>query len=369
MVIRNGALGTPVETHPNRWVYAEGVKPLAAEDLEHIFAHTLPLWSPIGGRRFFISGGTGFFGAWLLESLIYCNRKLRLDLSATVLTRDPDVFRARMPHLAVEPAIELLRGDVRDFVIPDGGFDFVLHGAVSTSAEAANRPAELLSTLIHGTERVLELAKMRGTRKFLLVSSGAVYGKQPGHLTHIPETYLGGPDWLDTNAAYGEGKRISEQICSLAASEFGFDLAIARCFAFVGPHLPLDQHFAIGNFIADALAGRNIAVRGDGTAMRSYLYAADLAVWLWTILLEKNESPQAFAVNVGSGEAISIGELAQLVVDELNPSLEVEIAQKPLPGALRAQYVPDVRRAESIFGLRPAISLRKAICRTAQWYR
>jgi dTDP-glucose 4,6-dehydratase len=345
------------------------VKPLPSEDLEHIFTHTLPLWDSIRGRRIFISGGTGFFGAWLLETLIYCNRKLSLNLSATVLTRNPDAFAARMPHLTADPAIELLRGDVRDFAFPDKDFEFVLHGAVSTSADAGHQSSELLSTLVHGTERVLDLAKTRGTKKILFVSSGAVYGKQPEHLSHIPENYLGGPDWLDPNAAYGEGKRITEQMCALTARESGMDVAIARCFAFVGPHLPLDQHFAIGNFIADALASRNIAVRGDGTAMRSYLYAADLAIWLWTMLLSESESPQTVAVNVGSGEAISIGDLAQLVVDELNPSLQVEIAQKPVPGAGRAQYVPDVRRAESIFGLRAAISLREAIRRTANWHR
>jgi len=345
------------------------VKPLSSQDLEHIFSLTVPIWDRVRGRRIFISGGTGFFGAWLLESLIYCNRRLDLDLSATVLTRNPIAFAARMPHLAGDPAIELLRGDIRDFVFPDKDFEFVIHAAVSTSAGAGQQPGELLNTLINGTDHVLELAKTHGAGKFLFVSSGAVYGKQPENLSHIPETYLGGPDWLDPDAAYGEGKRIAEQMCSLAARESGFELAIARCFAFVGPHLPLDQHFAIGNFIADALAGRNIAVRGDGTAMRSYLYAADLAIWLWTLLLEERPLPQPLAVNVGSGEAISIAGLARLVVEEVNPSLKVEIAQTPIAGAPRAQYVPNVEKAESVFGLRPAISLREAVRRTADWYR
>jgi dTDP-glucose 4,6-dehydratase len=170
--------------------------------------------------------------------------------------------------------------------------------------------------------------------------------------------------------AYAQAKRVSEQICSQHAQESGIRFTIARCFAFVGPHLPLDRHFAIGNFIGDALAGRDIAIRGDGTPMRSYLYAADLAVWLWTMLLGMGDSaanPQVF--NVGSGEAISIGDLARLVIDELDSSLSVQIAQKPNPREPKLQYVPDVARVEACLGLRPLIGLREAIRRTAAWHR
>src|SRR5208337_555576 len=213
-------------------------------------------------------------------------------------------------------------------------------------------------------------AKARGAKKFLLTSSGAVYGRQPQNLSHIPEDYLGGPDWLDPNAAYAEGKRVSEQMCSLYARESEIDFIIARCFAFVGPHLPLDQHFAIGNFIADALAGRDIAVRGDGTPMRSYLYGADLAIWLWTMLLRESlpgSNPHVF--NVGSGDAISIRDLAQVVAKELDSSLEVKVAEAPFAGGPRLQYVPDVSHAEDSLGLRQTIGLREAIRRTAAWQR
>jgi dTDP-glucose 4,6-dehydratase len=133
--------------------------------------------------------------------------------------------------------------------------------------------------------------------------------------------------------------------------------------------LPLDQHFAIGNFIGDALAGRNISIRGDGTPMRSYLYAADLAIWLWTLLLAEGEpraSPRVF--NVGSGDAISIRDLALAVIEELNPNLSVQIASKRIAGAPLLQYVPDVREAEIRLGLRPMIGLREGIRRTADWY-
>jgi len=346
------------------------VNPLFANDLEEILKQTLPLWDEARGRSIFLSGCTGFFGAWLLESLAFCNRTLNLNLSATVLSRDPEAFARRMPHLASEPSIGLLRGDIRDFPFPARPFDYVIHGAASTSAEAARAPLQLMQNLIQGTQRMLEFSKANGVRKFLFISSGAVYGQQPDTLSHIPEDYLGGPDWIDPLTAYGEGKRVCEQMCSIYAGESEIGFASARCFTFVGPHLPLDQHFAIGNFIRDALAGRNIEIRGDGTPLRSYLYAADLATWLWTTLFRGTQvGPKLQIFNVGSSQAINIGDLAKQVVAELNPSLLVQIAREPDANVPPSQYVPDVNRAESLLGLTQSIGLREAIRRTAAWYR
>ena len=357
-------------TAEGAWIYAGGVKPLPSEDLEHVLAQTATFWERARGRRVFISGGTGFFGAWLLESLAYCNRKLDARIAATVLSRDPEGFARRMPHLTGEACIRLVKGDVRNFAFPEGRFEYVIHAAATTSAEAAKRPMERLSTLVDGTRRMLELAMAGTTGSFLYVSSGAVYGPQPAGISHIPEGYLGGPDCLDPESVYAEGKRASEQMCAIAARGTETAFTIARCFAFAGPHLPLDKHFALGNFVGDALAGRNIAVRGDGTPTRSYLYGADLAIWLWTMLLgETAQGARLRVYNVGSGEAVNIRELAQTVVEEIDPSLKVEVAREPVAGAPRMQYDPDVGKAERELGLRPLIGLREAIRRMAGWYR
>lgn len=351
------------------WIYAGGVNPLAHEDLDHIQRHTLPLWNAVREKRIFISGGTGFFGAWLLESLAYCNRNFGLRISATVLTRDPEAFSIKMPHLADDPSIRLLRGDIRSFSFPEEDHDYIIHGAAPTTASALSEQIELQNTLLDGTRRMLAFSKLQRTKKFLFVSSGAVYGRQPENLTHIPEDYKGGPDWLDPASTYAEGKRVCEQMCSLAARETSTQFVIARCFAFVGPHLPLDKHFAIGNFIWDALAGRKISIKGDGTPMRSYLYAADLAISLWTLLLgDARANTQPLAINVGSGQAISIRDLAREVVAELNPSLDVEIAKEPVAGAPVQRYVPHVGKAEALLSLRQTIGLRDAIRRTAAWH-
>lgn len=338
-----------------------------AHDLEMIAGRTAPLWEEMCGQRIFISGGTGFFGCWLVESFCHVNRAMKLDAQATILTRDPKAFAQKCPHLAADPSVTLLQGDVRSFEFPGGEFRYVIHAATEARArQAAEAPLEMLSTIVDGTKRTLEFAASHGTRAFLLTSSGAVYGKQPSGMTHVPETYLGGPDPLDSTSVYGEGKRLAEQLCVQYTGKFGIGTKIARCWAFCGPHLPLNEHFAIGNFIGDVLAGRVIAIKGDGTPRRSYLYAADLAAWLWTILFR---APELVPINVGSGRDVSILELAQIVAATLKPDTEIHVALQSRPGAEPARYVPSVQRAREMLGLEEWTPLEEQLRRTAEWLR
>lgn len=341
-------------------------QPIAAADLDLVLEQTEPLWSEMRHQRLFLSGGTGFFGTWLLSSFLHVHRVLALNASATVLTRDPARFAARAPHLANHPAVTLVPGDIRSFEMPGGSFDFVIHAATDVVAPTSDgSPLERYRAIADGTARMLEFAATHATRKFLLTSSGAVYGKQPSTLSNVPEDYPGAPDVLAPASAYGEGKRASELMCALYAQQSTIEFKIARCFAFAGPCLPLDGNFAIGNFIRDALRGDSIQIAGDGTPVRSYLYAADLAIWLWTILFN---APSMQAFNVGSEEAISIEDLARLTARTLNPECRVRIAQRPVEGASPLRYVPSTQRAQQQLGLRPTVSLAECIRRSAAWH-
>jgi dTDP-glucose 4,6-dehydratase len=340
--------------------------PLDAADIDLILANTRDLWHEMRGQRVFITGGTGFFGCWLAESFLHANRVEKLSARLTILTRNPLAFAQKCPHLACDPAITLLAGDVKDFAYPDGEFKYVIHAATEASAkQGAENPIEMLATILRGTERTLDFAATHGTRKFLLASSGAVYGSQPALITHLNEDYAGAPTPLKPESVYAEGKRAAELMCAVYGAKFGIECKIARCFAFVGPHLPLDAHFAIGNFIRDAMRGDLIRVNGDGTPKRSYMYAADLAIWLWSILFR---APAMEAFNVGSDRAISILELAHAVNATLGSKADVRVAQVVVLGAQVRQYVPSIKKAEQQLGLKCEVSLEDAIRRTAAWH-
>jgi dTDP-glucose 4,6-dehydratase len=337
---------------------------LPTEDLAHVLTHTRELWPEARGQRFFITGGTGFFGRWLLETFCHANDELGLGLKATVLTRDPARFAGQAPQLAARADLEFVAGDVRRFVYPEGTYRYMVHAATAASATLnEHAPDEMRETIVAGTRHALGFAAQAGVKKLLFTSSGAVYGRQPAELTHISEDYAGAPNPLAAGSAYGLGKREAEQMCVGHAAQHGYEAKIARCFAFVGPHLPLDAHFAIGNFIRDALAGGPIRIAGDGTPQRSYLYAADLAIWLWTMLFR---APSARAYNVGSAESVSIRETADAVARVFPSSIAVTVAQ-PAAGHATARYVPAIARAENELGLRVRIPLAKAIERTVRW--
>lgn len=335
---------------------------IETRDLDAAIGHCRPALEILRGARLFVTGGTGFFGRWLLAVLARAHEAY--DISATVLTRDPDAFRNACPDLADHPAIALVRGDVRWFEFPKGRFTHVVHAATDTSAAADADAANLIDSIVGGTARVLEFASAAGASRLLYVSSGAVYGPQPADLERIPEAYAGAGDPLDPRQAYGQAKRMAEQMCACASTRGALQVVVARAFAFVGPGLPLDGHFAVGNFIRDAVAGREIVVSGDGTPLRAYLYAGDLSAWLLT-LLTQGEAGTAY--NVGSDEAVSIADLAQRVA-RLAPGAGVTIKGAPTPGAPRARYVPAIDKARKL-GLDVWTSLDEAILRTVDFAR
>jgi dTDP-glucose 4,6-dehydratase len=331
---------------------------LNASDFGPVLGSVLP---DLAGKRIFLTGGTGFVGTWLLEFL-----RLRSEPPPElfVLSREPKAFLDRNPHLAALPWLTLIAGDTLNLETLPPGIEAVLHGATPASrAMNEAHPLAMAEVIVRGTEQLLRLSAKHGVKRFLFLSSGLAYGAQPRDMERIPENRMGCLDSLDPHAAYGNAKHFAEHLCLQHGRAAGFEACIARLFAFVGPLLPLDAHFAAGNFIRDGLAGIPINVQGDGTPLRTYLHAAELAHWLWVLLLQGKAGE---AYNVGSDEVVSIRELAEAVA--IQCGVPVHIAGTPPPGHLPTRYVPDIRKAKDL-GLSPILNLEESLRLTLAWHR
>ena len=328
------------------------------EDCQNILKLAPCDWTKLRGKRIFLTGGTGFFGKWFLHSFLHVNQELQLNASIVVLSRSPEKFLAQYPFFDNHKELSFIHGDVRDFVFPNGNFDILIHAATPASAKLeAENPNEMYSIIVDGTKHALNFAKATGIKRILLTSSGAVYGPQPPELERIPETYPPHPV-----TAYGRGKYESEKLC-LAS---GIDTVIARCFAFVGPYLPLDIHYAIGNFIRDAINGNTIIVKGDGRPYRSYMYAADLMIWLWTVLLEAKSCE---IYNIGSETSISIAELARFISNTIEPNINYKILANDSLSNLATRYIPLTQKSKNYLSLKQNYMLKDSLLNTISFIK
>lgn len=306
-----------------------------------------------------LSGGTGFFGKALLRYWQAEHEAGRPIPQVSVLSRAPGKFQAQYPDLASLPKLQWIAGDI---LSPESfpkqlRCTHVLHAAADSTFGPQLTPRQRFEQILDGTRHLLNYARAIGAQRFLLTSSGAVYGVQPAELAQLPEDWPGSPDAMNPALAYGVAKRAAENLCACYHQEFGLETVVARCFAFVGPDLPLDVHFAIGNFIRDALYADAITVNGDGSPVRTYLDQRDLAHWL-LVMLDQGRAGQAY--NLGSDQTISIAELAHQVRDVLAPNKPVQIQKRDL-GAPRNRYVPSINKAASELGVRVTVPLADAI--------
>lgn len=337
--------------------------PLLPEDRDTIAGAPMWVWDGLRGAHLLITGGTGFVGTWLVAGLSWAMREFNFDAEVTVLSRDPEKFLAREPWARTVPELKWVRGDVRELAVPPESFSHVIAGAGPVDAGTTSAtPLAMMEAIVWGGARTLRAAG--SARSVLILSSGAVYGLGGEQLAAIPEEFEGRLDRLDAKAAYPEAKRALETFAVAAAAESGQPATIARLFAFIGPWIPGDRHFAVGNFVRDGLAGGPIVVRGDGSPVRSYLYAADMFVWLLAIL---QGGAAGRAYNVGSDREVTISTLAALVAAALPVAPAVEVLGQRGNGAGGQRYIPDVTRVLKELSLRPTVTLEEGIDRTIRW--
>lgn len=312
----------------------------------------------LNSKKILITGGSGFFGKSILSFL-----KKESSLSKVIiLSRNPDSIKKYFNLNDFNFDIDLISHDIKNEIMIEESIDFIIHAATESSTSLSkDNPLLMRSTIVDGTKNVLQFAVKNHTKRVLFVSSGAVYGKNSNISYGLKESDFNKVDFLDPLSSYSLSKQHAEHLCTLYATKYNISFVIARCFAFVGPYLPLNAHFAIGNFINDAINGNDIIIKGDGNTIRSYLFADDLAEWLLTILLSGSDSE---AYNVGSKNKISIYNLANKVIEALESQSNVRIMSEP--SDLIDSYFPNTDKIVNDLNVVEKHSLIDAIKITAK---
>lgn len=326
------------------------------EDLDDIVGAGTDAMRKLSGSSLLLTGGSGFIARYLVESVIRFNEVSgAAPCVLTLPSRRPDLLKSRYRRQV----------DANEVVVvewPDGQvnslegsrWDYVVHGAATTDpARIAQDPGRAFRESIGMTASIVDVAKTSDARRILLISSGAVYGDQPAYLREIPETFPGAPDISALNAAYGEAKRASELLVRLS----GLDYRVARVFSLIGPYQDLGASFAVPDLIRQAEKNACLQLTG-GSARRSFCYATDLTVFLFSLLLGATGHD---TYNVGNRQGTaSVAEVADVIADIFG-GLEVQRIPSSEP---ERNYVPDLDRMYGVYA--PRVGLREALTRTCQ---
>ena len=332
-------------------------------DLDEIVSRSEREIELILSRGVVVTGGGGFVGRWLISSLAWVAAAKGIPARLVSINRSTPPWQ----HALIdEGLLDVVNHDITSEVPDLGEFGYVFHCATPASADLNDsQPAEMERIIAEGTSSVIR--RFAGTKSRVVnVSSGAVYGMQPPDVKCLDEEWLKDRRFRLPNSAYHRGKSSAENRFNSASESGSFSVVHARLFAFLAPFLPLDGHFAAGNFMRDALLSRPIAINGDSRTIRTYMYGTDLAVWLIAAAVH---GVSGSAYNVGSPHETTIAELASLIDQRAGSGGGVIQAESHDRSGPPHRYVPCTRRTERELGVNLQVSLADAIDRTLRWHR
>jgi len=307
-------------------------------------------------KSLLVIGGSGFFGKTILDAY----RRGRLSkwqiTKIYVFARNADFLKISNPEL-LGVGVVLINGDVTNCMsLPTA--DYVIHAAASSDASKYIEAPEIEKrNILAGTVNFCNLiSPANNSVKILYVSSGAVYGDSSPHTKPFSEEdeFIPIMEVSENKRHYCAAKRDSEKHI-IALGRSGSNVAIARCFAFIGKYLPRDKHFAIGNFLRDALSGVDIKVSAESLVYRSYMYSDDLVEWLMKIIESADNTCPIY--NVGSSTPIEVRDLAKMIAE----ILDVGVKYKDLRYDAKNYYIPQIKLANKNLGLNITMGLELAI--------
>ncbi|MFN5849809.1 MAG: NAD-dependent epimerase/dehydratase family protein [Chitinophagales bacterium] len=311
-----------------------------------------------------ITGGTGFVGKWIAEMICYLNEKENFNIKLYLLSRNVELFKTEVPHLAKKSYVNLIEQDVRNIYEIPNDIQWVVNAAGSPdSKEHSSQPIKTIETFTKGTTSLFESCfRLPDLKKIVHLSSHQVYGKINSEKP-IDEKQFGSLDAYNLNSIYAESKRLTETYCAIYRNQYRMPIIIARPFAFIGPYQSLNKHWAVNSFIRDGLFGDSIRILGDGNTVRSYLYGSDMAYWILS-MLSNGISGECY--NLGSSERINLIELANKIVNLLNRNIKINSKSSKESYDNTSIIVPDLSKVFNQLKIEVNIDIDFALMRTIQ---
>ncbi|MDQ5952255.1 MAG: UDP-glucuronate decarboxylase [Patescibacteria group bacterium] len=323
----------------------------------------------LAGKTILLSGSSGFLGRHFLLNIQYLNAHV-LEVPCRVIAIDnaivgngADTFGA-----IIDQNFSHIAADICAPLRLEGPVDYVVHMAgIASPVFYMKYPLETIRAAVHGTENLLEFARVKKVKKFLVFSSSEIYGDPPDHAIPTPETYRGHVSTLGPRACYDESKRMAETLAMTYFSLYQVPVQIIRPFNVYGPGMHAVDRRVIPQFLTCALQGRPLPIHGHGRQTRSYCYISDAIAGFLKVMLEDGVGQ---VYNIGNPDEISLNALAESVQRHC-PGVRVERIDYPAgyPAEEPMRRCPDIAKAKRELGYAPKIQLHEGIGRTLIWFQ
>lgn len=360
----------------------KSAKDVIDADLNYIHQNTVSEFGNIAGQNLLITGGAGFLGYYLVQTVLFWNSKV--DSSQWIKLTVMDNFMRGMPawlkDLKEDANLNILKHDITK-PLPANLEDaqYIIHAASIASPTYYRKfPVETMDANVNGLRFLLEYAKgrqeaVRPVRGFLFFSSSEIYGNPSADFIPTPEHYYGSVSCTGPRACYDESKRYGETLCVNFARQYNLPLKVARPFNNYGPGLKITDRRVIPDFVNDILAGNNIRMFSDGTPTRTFCYVADAIIGYYKVLVSGKKG-EAYNIGVAEPE-ISMADLAHKIVEVSKDIFDyrgkVELQNSPESDYLTdnpTRRCPDITKAKVELGYNPGISLEEGLLRSLIWY-
>lgn len=358
----------------------ETLNQLLENDLDYICERLEPEFGEMSGHRLLVTGGAGFLGYYLVQSVVHHNRRGAAPIELTVYDNYIRGIPAWLEALEGTPHLELVRHDIRD-PLPDPmpDFDYIVHAAgIASPIYYRQHPIETMDANIGGLRQLLDYARRRGDagrplRGFIFYSSSEIYGDPDPGWIPTPEHYRGNVSCTGPRACYDESKRYGETLCVNFAQQYGVKVCMVRPFNNYGPGLKISDRRVIPDFARDVLAGRDIVMLSDGSPMRTFCYSADSICGYYKALV-RGRPGEPYNIGIDEPE-ISMKDLAERVVATAGELFGYG-GRVVLSAPDEADYLvdnpnrrcPDMSKSRSELGYDPSILIDEGLRRSLIWY-